>query len=309
MTPEDEALVRVFVDALSDRFAGVGTTVTDPDVVRAMVATEVPLPPIELPLVIDDRVGSVPVRRYQPGTSPAAQVVVFAHGGGFVIGDLESHDRLCRRLARDLDVDVVATDYRRAPEHPFPAALDDVLEVLQWAAGAWPGVGVAGDSAGGGLVTAALLAASDVDVDAALLVYPVLDATMATGSYEENGHGWFLTADLMAWFWRCYLGSAADPTAPVVSPASAADEQLTRFPPTVVITAERDPLRDEGDVFAARLARLGVDVDHLPVAGLFHGFFGLSDVLPPAAGPVADAIAAFGRRLAAARTSRERATG
>jgi len=296
VTPEDEKLVRVFVDAMSERFAGVGTTVTDPEAVRAQVSSEVPLPPIDLPVVVDENAGDVPVRRYQPAARLSERVVVYAHGGGWVLGDLDSHDRLCRRLARDLGSDVVAVGYRRAPEHRFPAALDDVISVLRWAAGRWGTVAIAGDSAGGNLAAAALLSAPDVEIGAALLVYPVLDARMASPSYTENAEGWFLTADLMRWFWRCYL-AGDDGRSPLASPALAADDQLAAFPPTVIVTAERDPLRDEGNAFAARLAAAGVDIDHVRAAGLFHGFFNLDDLLPPAAGPVATAIAAFRRRL------------
>jgi acetyl esterase len=297
VTPEDEGLVRVFVDALSERFAGVGTTVTDPEAVRAKVSSEAPpLPPIDLPVVADENAGDVPVRRYQPAARLSDRVVVYAHGGGWVIGDLDSHDRLCRRLARDLCSDVVAVGYRRAPEHRFPAALDDFIAVLRWAAGRWGAVAIAGDSSGGNLAAAALLSAPEVAINAALLIYPVLDARMASLSYAENAEGWFLTADLMRWFWRCYLADD-DGRSPLASPALAADDQLAAFPPTVIVTAERDPLRDEGDAFAARLAATGVDVDHVRATGLFHSFFSLDELLPPAVGPVATAVAAFRRRL------------
>jgi acetyl esterase len=260
------------------------------------VSSEVPLQPIDLPVVENENVGDVPVRRYQSAARLSERVVVFAHGGGWVLGDLDSHDRLCRRLARDLGSDIVAVGYRRAPEHRFPAALDDVVDVLRWAAGRWGTVAIAGDSSGGNLAAAALLSAPEVEIGAALLVYPVLDARMASLSYAENAGGWFLTADLMRWFWRCYLADD-DGRSPLASPALAADDQLAAFPPTVIVTAERDPLRDEGDAFAARLAATGVDVDHVRAAGLFHSFFSLDELLPPAAGPVATAVAAFRRRL------------
>jgi acetyl esterase len=296
VTPEDEGLVRVFVDALSERFAGVGTTVTDPEAVRAKVSSGAPpLPLIDLPVVTDENAGDVPVRRYQPAARLSDRVVVYAHGGGWVIGDLDSHDRLCRRLARDLGSDVVAIGYRRAPEHRFPAALDDFNAVLRWAADRWGQVAIAGDSSGGNLAAAALLSAPEVEINAALLIYPVLDARMASPSYAENAEGWFLTADLMRWFWRCYL-AGDDGLSPLASPALATDDQLAAFPPTVIVTAERDPLRDEGDAFAARLAATGVDVDHVRAAGLFHSFFNLDELLPPAVGPVATAVAAFRRR-------------
>jgi len=247
--------------------------------------------PIALAQVTDRVVaGSVPVRIYQPGAPAAGSsrprpVVVFAHGGGWVIGDLDTHDDTCRFLSQALSAVVVAVDYRRAPEDPYPAAINDYWAAVQWTAGqaaslgADPGaLALAGDSAGGHLVAAAALrarAAGGPAIAVQAMAYPVTDATMSTAtdphaSYVTRSDGFGLSATSMAWFIGCYLPDAADRALPDNAPLLVAD--LAGLPPAVVATAEFDPLCDEGARYARRLQQAGVPVTWLPGEGLVHGF-------------------------------------
>ena len=239
---------------------------------------------------VSDRVvaGSVPVRVYQPDTSDAPgprPAVAFAHGGGWVIGDLDTHDETCRYLSQSLSAVLVAVDYRRAPEHPYPAAIDDYWAAVCWLAenaadlGADPGaLALVGDSAGGHLAAAAALrarAAGGPAIAVQALAYPVTDATMGTasdplGSYATRADGYGLSATSMAWFLDCYLPDPATRTRPDNAPLLV--EDLSGLPPAVVATAEFDPLRDEGARYARRLSQAGVPVTWLPGDGLVHGF-------------------------------------
>jgi acetyl esterase/lipase len=232
---------------------------------------------------VDGPGGAVPVRIYTPGTA-RGPVVVWLHGGGWVLGDLDTVDPICRRVANAVDAVVVSVDYRLAPEHPHPAGLDDTMTVLRWAAAQWPDAPlvVGGDSAGGGLAAGAALRARDEGgprLVAQLLVYPALDPSQGQPSVKENGEGLFLSAADMRAFYDAYVpgGLATDPRVAVLS---APD--LSGLPPAVVATAEFDPLRDEGDAYARRLADAGVPVRHLPGLGLVHGYFGLAEIAPAA---------------------------
>jgi acetyl esterase len=206
--------------------------------------------------------------------------LVYFHGGGFVIGDLETHDGHCRRLAALAGCRVLAVDYRLAPEHPFPAGHDDALSATRWAfdnasdLGADPQrIAVGGDSAGATLATAVAHLARDAAAPALrcqVLLYPVTDAAERFASYRENGEGFFLTADLMGWFLDQYLPEGVDRTDPRVSPLRAADH--TGLAPALVVTAEYDPLRDEGEAYGARLAAEGTTVTATRYAGQIHGF-------------------------------------
>jgi acetyl esterase len=241
---------------------------------------------------VSDRVvaGSVPVRIYQPeaggpGVTGPRPIVAFAHGGGWVIGDLDTHDDTCRFLSQALSAVVVAVDYRRAPEHPYPAAIDDYWAAVQWAAqnaaamGADPGaLALVGDSAGGHLAAAAALrarAAGGPAIAVQAMAYPVTDATMSTAtdphaSYATRSDGFGLSATSMAWFINCYLPRAADRALPDNAPLLV--EDLSGLPPAVVATAEFDPLHDEGARYARRLGQAGVPVTWLAGDGLVHGF-------------------------------------
>jgi acetyl esterase len=225
----------------------------------------------------------VPLRIYRPlsadGRRPLA-AVVYLHGGGWVTCDLDTHDRLCRTLANRSGAAVIAVDYRRAPEHPFPAAVDDGLAALDWTRAHAADLGVdlarlavAGDSAGGNL--AAVIARRDRDGGGApplalqVLLLPVTDAAMDTPSYTENADGFYLTHAAMRWYWDHYLGGA-DPLHPDASPLRASD--LRGLPPALVVTAEYDPLRDEGEAYAERLRTAGVRVRFRRYEGMVHGF-------------------------------------
>jgi acetyl esterase len=245
----------------------------------------------KLPLVVDLTVDGevpVPVRLYRPTLQPRPLLVYF-HGGGWTIGDLASHDRLCRQLARGADVAVLAVDYRRAPEHPWPAAVHDALAVVRWARaapeqlGSPSTVGVAGDSSGGNLAALCCLSLRDAGEPqpaAQVLACPNTDLTLSRPSVRAKGSGWGLDADDARWFAEQWVPDPARRADPRVSPLFEPD--LTGLAPAVVVTAEHDPLRDEGDAYAAALSAAGVPVTHRTEAGLIHGFLGL-DLISPAA--------------------------
>lgn len=254
-------------------------------------------------LTIDGAAGPLPARIYRPVSDGPAPTVVFFHGGGFVLGDLDTHDNHCRWLCHQVGAVVVSVDYRLAPEAPFPAAVQDCLAATRWVAGRLPvlggdplRMGVAGDSAGGNLaavVAQASRTAGEPDVAAQLLIYPIVDPAAAEGTYPsrlENGDDYFLTLEDMRWFGRCYLGagsSSEPPTdsvlnSPQLSPMRG---ELDGLPPAVVVTMEYDPLRDEGEAYAAAMAAAGVPVILHRFDGLIHGTFELP--LLPAAGVAA----------------------
>lgn len=268
-------------------------------------------PPEEVAAVTDRTLpgpaGPIPVRVYRPAEAPpsGAACLIWYHGGGWVIGDLASADPTARKLANRTGAVVVSVDYRLAPEHPYPAAVDDCVAafdaVTQEAAelGIDPTrVAVGGDSAGGNLAAVVAIDARDRGraLRHQLLVYPVCDATLGQPSVEENGEGYLLTKRAMEWFVAHYVQGGADPTDWRVSPLFAPD--LAGVAPATVITAEYDPLRDEGRAYAERLAAAGVDVVHRCFPGQIHGFFGLGAVTPAAA----EAVAFAGERLRAALT-------
>jgi len=226
--------------------------------------------------------GPIRVRHYRPAPGQESEpLLVFFHGGGFVIGDLETHDDLCRLICRDAAVHVLAVDYRLAPEHPAPAAIEDCYAAYRWALehaaklGADASrVAVGGDSAGGNLATVVSRLARDDEVKlpaVQLLFYPGTDFTADTRSKTLFADGYFLTKADMDWFRDCYLvGSGLDPSDPLVSPLLADD--LSGLPPAMVLTGGFDPLRDEGNAYAEALAAAGVAVDHRQFGPLVHGF-------------------------------------
>jgi acetyl esterase len=233
---------------------------------------------------VDSPAGDVPVRVYDPGTAGEDRpLVVYAHGGGWVIGSIDTHDGTCRKLAATTGYPVVSVDYRLAPEHPFPAGLRDYYAALGWAREAAPEFGadpgrlvVAGDSAGGNLAAAAALLARDHGGPAIahqLLVYPVTGDATATESYTENAEGYFLTAEQMGWFRAQYFASDIDEGNTYALPRRAAD--LSGLPPATVLTAGFDPLRDDGAAYVDRLADAGVPVEHYNYDDLIHGFFSM----------------------------------
>ncbi len=226
----------------------------------------------------------VPVRIYRPVADPSLPVVVYFHGGGWTIGSVDQFDLIARQIALETNAIVVSVDYRLAPEHPFPAPLDDCWNALQWTAKHAPSFGgdasrlaVMGDSAGGNLAAVCALLARDAggpNLAMQVLVYPVTDCDLDTPSYRENGEGFLLTRADMEWFFACYTAGAADPADWRIAPLRA--PELRALPPAVIVTAEFDPLRDEGRAYAKRLVDAGVAVVELPYDGLVHAFFGLS---------------------------------
>jgi acetyl esterase len=229
------------------------------------------------------------VRLYRPSLD-LRPTVLYLHGGGFVLGDLESHDGICRRLARIADVTVLAVDYRLAPEHPGPAAVEDAIGAFVWASqhlqelGGDPeaGVAMAGDSSGGALavLAAVRLHAGGMTPSALLLAYPNADMTLRRDSVAQEGHGWGLEADDLRWFVEQWIPDPERRDDPHLSPAHA---DITGMPPTLLATAEHDPLRDEGIALAQQLRDVGVEVQHLHCDGLVHGFLGLNHVSEAAA--------------------------
>lgn len=251
---------------------------------------------------IDGPQGKIPVRIYTPmGGAERKPGIVFFHGGGFVLCSLDTHDSTCRELARGADAVVVSVDYRLAPEAKFPAAPEDCYSATQWTAlharslGIDAGrIAVAGDSAGGNLAAVVSLLCRDRGGHLPihqLLIYPVTDHAFETESYRTNGEGYFLSRDMMRWFWHHYLESDADGENPLASPLRA--KTLAGLPAATVLTAEYDPLRDEGRAYAERLAAAGVPTQYTNYDGVFHGFFGMTGQLPRARQAVEDACAAL----------------
>jgi acetyl esterase len=228
--------------------------------------------------------GPIRARHYQPATSDPAPLLVFYHGGGWVLGDLDTHDPLCRLTCRDADVHVLSIDYRLAPEHPAPAAVDDAFAAFQWASehaadlGAIPNkIAVGGDSAGGNLAAVVSQRARDEGGPKPVLqwlIYPRTDFTAKTRSMSLFAEGFMLTKTDIDWFNEQYLGrSGVDPADPRVSPLLA--DSLAALPPALIATAGFDPLRDEGESYAAALRAAGTPVDSRSMGSLTHGFASL----------------------------------
>jgi acetyl esterase len=252
--------------------------------------------------------GDVPGRIYRPESNVPLPILLYIHGGGWVIGDLDTHDSACRAIANAVPAVVVSLDYRLAPEHKFPSAVDDCYAALCWVAENALKIGgdpvrlaVGGDSAGGNLGAAVALLARDrgkPKVGFQLLVYPATDARMQSRSITENGEGYFLTAGMMKWFWGHYLYGPTDVLDPRVSPALAPSHE--GLPPAYVITAEYDPLRDEGEEYARMLIAAGVPTTLRRYDGLIHGFFTMTEVFPQAREAIRDAAAAMREALGVA---------
>jgi acetyl esterase len=246
--------------------------------------------------------GNVPVRIYRPD-GDGLPLIVFMHGGVFVLGGLEMHDAPLRRLANVLPAVVVSVDYRAAPRHPHPAAIDDSQAVLAWAAAEAPSLGatgplvVMGDSAGGAL--AALLAVRARDeggpkVDLQVLLYPMIDPALDSESAREFATGYLTTAALLSVGWEAYLpgGTGGRYTSP------SAESDLSGLPPAVVMTAGFDPLRDEGLGYIERLRQANVTVDHLHFEGQIHGFVFMGGVIPEAPPAFNELVGSIRRALA-----------
>src|SRR5688500_4701443 len=217
--------------------------------------------------------GDRPARVYRPEGEGPWPTTVFLHGGGFVIGDLDTHDQVCRRLCRDAETVVLSVDYRLAPEHPFPAGVEDAVAATRWAhdhlaeLGGDDRLAIGGDSAGGNLSAVVAQTMPDA-ITAQLLVYPAVDVAGEYQSRVDNAEGYFLELAMMEWFFTHYVTDVegVDPHDPRLSPLHA--PSLAGQPPAVVVTAEFDPLRDEGEAYADRLEADGVTVERARYDGM-----------------------------------------
>jgi acetyl esterase len=279
--------------AYLDRMAELGLPPTEelsPEQARRQAEDGAPVlfgPKEEVASVRDIEVGGVPVRVYSPEERGDLPVVVYFHGGGWVIGSLETHDGACRAIANRSGCRIASVDYRLAPEHRFPAAVDDCWTVTRWAFDQSPRVAVAGDSAGGNLAAVVTRRCRDegLPLGYQVLVYPVTDYRFDTASYARNAVGYGLTLAGMRYFWDHYLppreagfgqvpggpaGGRADGTHPDASPLRAAS--LAGAAPALIVVCEYDPLRDEGVAYAERLRQSGVPVHLSEYDGMIHGF-------------------------------------
>ena len=236
--------------------------------------------------------GKQPIRIYTPTGDGPFPIVVYFHGGGWVVGSINTVDASCRALANLAACMVVSADYRLAPEDKFPAAVDDCYAAARWVAfnatalnGDAARLAVGGESAGANLAAAVTLKAQESGLPALayqLLLYPVTGYAYDLPSHTENAEGYFLTTEMMAWFWNHYLASEADGHNPLASPLRASTDQCRDLPPAFIATAQYDPLRDEGAVYAAKLSEAGVTVEYICFEGLIHGFMGMAKVVEPA---------------------------
>ncbi|MYZ46904.1 alpha/beta hydrolase [Rhizobiales bacterium L72] len=225
--------------------------------------------------------GDMKIRIYRPDLRDGRPVVLYFHGGGFVICSIDTHDGICRQICRRAQAIVVSVDYALAPEHKFPAGTDDCLAAARWVAehaaefgGDPTRLALAGDSSGGNMAAVTAIRIRDEggpDVAAQLLIYPVTDHYSAgSASYVERGTGCGLTSETMKWFWGHYLNDQSEGAHPYVSPNRS--QNLKSLPPAYIVTAEYDPLRDEGEDYARRLRDAGVDATHIHYGDVHHGF-------------------------------------
>ena len=233
--------------------------------------------------------GDIPVRLYSPDPDTQLPALVYYHGGGWVIGDLDSHDPLCRTLANRSNVVVLSVHYRLAPEHKYPAAADDSYAAAQWVSEHGAEIGadgsrivVCGDSAGGNLSAVVSLMARDrggPELRGQVLIYPVTNLDFGTDSYRDNGDGSKgLSEDGMRWFWQHYVRTQSEGFEPYASPLRA--DTIADLPPALVITAEYDALRDEGELYAERLERGGIPTQLTRYDGVIHGFVSMFAAVP-----------------------------
>ena len=254
---------------------------------------------VELHEIREVNADGVAARLYRPNDRKDLGLLVFYHGGGWVLGSINTHDDVCRKLALAMGHAVLSVDYRLAPEFAFPEPLNDCIVALRWAHANAAQLGidatriaVGGDSAGGNLA-AVVANLQPVPLKFQMLIYPVTDATRSSQSYKDNGEGYRLTAAGMKWFCDHYVsGSIGTPTDPRVSPLFADATTLASAPPAIVITAEYDPLRDEGEQYAHRLIEAGVACSLTRYYGQVHGFFSMSQYVDDGASAITQAATA-----------------
>lgn len=248
--------------------------------------------------VVDERkiradARDIRIRLYDPDPSEDLPVVVYFHGGGWVAGNLDTHDSVARSLATESECTVVSVDYRKAPEHPFPAAVEDAYQATKWVTdnivGASRGLAVAGESAGGNLATvvaqmAVEKEAGTPEIDHQLLFYPVTNHSFETPSYGENADGYFLTARGMVWFWNHYLRDDIDGANLRASPLRAPQRILAKLPPATVVSCGYDPLRDEQFAYSQALENAEVDVEHIHYSDMIHDFANMRRLAGPFSG-------------------------
>ena len=296
LDPDAAAVYKAFMEAGRPAYE----TLTAPEAREFYMAARLvsnPEPPAlqsAEPLSIPAPHGSIPARVYTPRklrkTDGLAPCLVFFHGGGWVIGNLETHDVVCRKLADEGELMVISVDYRLAPEHKFPAAVDDAIASTKWIAANARQLGidasrlmVGGDSAGGNLAAVVTLAARDGNgprIAGQVLIYPATDFSMAHPSHAEPETSILLTHSVIRWFRDHYLNGSADVHDWRASPVRA--KTLIGLPPAYVLTAGADPLRDEGDEYAKALKEAGVSVTYRHFPGQFHGFFTMGKLLQQA---------------------------
>jgi acetyl esterase len=302
---------QTLVDALADLGLKPIEDSTPAEARESMRARTAGLGPFEdVAGVTDHRVpvegGEITVRVYSPGGAGPRPALVFYHGGGWVIGDLYTHDGICRSLANAAGCVVASADYRLAPEFKYPVAGEDSYAALRWVVANAGRLGidarrvaVGGDSAGGHLSTVVALMARDrggPTLVQQVLLYPVTNHDLDTPSYHENATGYVLTRAAMRWFWDHYLPSPAKGREAYASPLLA--PSLAGLPPALVITAECDPLRDEGEAYAARLRDAGVPVTFTRYTGMFHGFFRMTRLLDKAKAALDEVAASLRKAFA-----------
>lgn len=255
-------------------------------------------------LTVPGATGSLRARLYRPTQESHLPTIIYLHGGGFVIGDLDTHDNICRELARGANAVVVSVDYRLAPEHRYPAAADDAVAATKWVianAGELGGndvVAVAGDSAGGNLaaVVTQQLHAEGISLAAQLLIYPAVAQDRSDfASFKENGEGYLLDLDTIVWFDRHYVLDGTNRADARLAPILARD--FAGLPPAVILTAEYDPLRDEGEAYGRLLHASGVKVETIRCDGMLHGFFDMGGISPGAQAWIEKGIASFRKML------------
>jgi acetyl esterase len=262
---------------------------------KQMAELAPPVDPLLMVARVEDRKikgpgGDIPMRLYYPEDNPPYSVLVYFHGGGWVIGDLDSHHAICHAISKTGGCLVAAVDYRLAPEHPYPAPVEDAYAATCWVAENAEAIqadagriAVGGDSAGGTQAAVVAIMARDrsgPQIALQVLIYPITDYNFETSSYLKNADGYMLTRDLMIWFWKQYLENNEIAGHPYVSPLRA--DNLGELPDALVLTAQYDPLSDEGQAYARRLQEAGVSVKLTRYEGMIHGFFKMTSRLDKA---------------------------